>query len=153
MALNRRELSWQELKYFCDPLSLEYGEGSNIAHEGRWELIGQDRAAKALHFGLQMKAPGYHIYVCGQAGTGRTTFAREYARQKAQTEPTPPDLCYVYNFDNPKCPKLLRLPTGMGRRLRDELNDLMGRLAAELPKTFTKSCASFKPNATKSSRT
>ncbi|MCL2500147.1 MAG: AAA family ATPase [Defluviitaleaceae bacterium] len=130
MALNHKELSWRELKYFCGSVP----SGSDGPCK---DLIGQDRAAKALRFGLQMKAHGYHIYVCGQAGTGRTTFAQEYARQKALTEPTPPDLCYVYNFTNPKCPKLLRLPAGTGRRLKDELNDLMGRLAAELPKTFT----------------
>ena len=131
MALTHKELSWQELKYFCGEIDMENTEKSN---EG---LIGQDRASRALRFGLQMKTPGYHIYICGQAGTGRTSFAREYATEMAKTQPTPPDLCYVYNFDNPKSPKLLRLPAGTGRILRDELNDLMGRLAGELPKTFT----------------
>jgi lon-related putative ATP-dependent protease len=144
MAPIIKELTWRELKYFCEPMETEPGEperghetGAGLPARRRRELIGQERAARALHFGIQMKAPGYHIYVCGLAGTGRTTFAREYATQKAKTEPTPPDLCYVYNFDNPKCPKLLRLPAGTGRRLKDELNDLMGRLAAELPKTFS----------------
>ncbi|MCL2603205.1 MAG: AAA family ATPase [Defluviitaleaceae bacterium] len=137
MALNHRELNWRELKYFCELIPVESTEIIGDAGKEKKELIGQDRAAKALDFGLGMKEHGYHIYVCGPTGTGRTTFAREYARRKALTEPTPPDLCYVYNFDNPKCPKLLRLPAGTGRRLKDELNDLMGRLAAELPKTFS----------------
>ncbi|MCL2187717.1 MAG: AAA family ATPase [Defluviitaleaceae bacterium] len=129
-----RELSWQELKYFCTAGDVK--KFAKAASNSKGDIIGQDRAAKALHFGLQMKKSGYHIYVCGQTGTGRTTFAREFAAKKAAKEPTPPDLCYVYNFENPKCPKLLRLPAGTGRKLRDELNDLMGRLATELPKTF-----------------
>jgi lon-related putative ATP-dependent protease len=137
MTLYHKELTWQQLKYFCEPSLLETFPPTVPETTPKGELIGQERAAKALHFGLQMKSPGYHIYVCGQAGTGRTTFALEYARQRALTEPTPPDLCYVYNFENPKCPKLLCLPAGTGRRLKDELNDLMGRLAAELPKTFS----------------
>jgi lon-related putative ATP-dependent protease len=134
--MKHKELSWQELKFFCEPTLLREAAGETDSPCNR-ELIGQDRAAKALHFGLQMKVKGYHIYVCGQAGTGRTTFAREYARQKAASEPTPPDLCYVYNFENPKSPKLLTLPAGTGRKLKEALSDLMSRLAAELPKTFS----------------
>jgi len=132
MSEGIRELSWQELKYFCTPEDIAANETSTDV-----TIIGQARAEKALRFGLQMKTAGYHMYVCGPSGTGRTTFAREYARQQAATEPTPPDLCYVYNFDNPKCPKLLCLPAGLGRKLRDELNDLMARLAVEIPKTFS----------------
>ncbi|MCL2363890.1 MAG: AAA family ATPase [Defluviitaleaceae bacterium] len=127
-----RELTWQECKYFCEADFAAPADG-----ESPRALIGQDRAAKALHFGLQMKAAGYHIYISGLTGTGRTTFARDFALEKATTEPTPPDLCYVYNFENPKCPKLLRLPAGMGRKLRDELSELMARLAIEIPKTFS----------------
>jgi len=127
-----RELTWQELKYFAKPQELP----AEMAAEQPLELIGQERAAEALKFGLQMKDKGYHIYVCGATGTGRTTFAREYAKLKATTEPVPPDLCYVYNFENPKCPKLLQLPAGTGKRLKDDMNELINRLKAELPRTF-----------------
>jgi len=83
-----------------------------------------------------MKDKCYHIYITGQTGTGRTTFAKAYASQIAATEPTPSDLCYVYNFENPKSPKLLRLPAGTGCRLKDSMNDLLNSLTSELPKTF-----------------
>ena len=126
-----QELKWNELKYFAKNISTEA-----TAEEKSPGLIGQPRAAEALEFGLQMKTAGYHIYVCGQTGTGRTTFAEEFAKNIAETEPTPPDLCYVYNFENPKCPKLLQLPPGMGKRLKDDMNDLVTRLSEELPRTF-----------------
>ncbi|MCL1786886.1 MAG: AAA family ATPase, partial [Defluviitaleaceae bacterium] len=95
-----------------------------------------ERAAEALEFGLRMKEKGYNIYVCGSTGTGRTTFSLEYAKKMAETEPVPPDLCYVYNFENPKCPKLLRLPAGMGKRLKKDMQELIDRLSTEIPKIF-----------------
>ncbi|MCL1844004.1 MAG: AAA family ATPase [Defluviitaleaceae bacterium] len=128
-----QELSWKELKYFSKPLKLPSEE---IESAEMPKLIGQQRASEALEFGLQMKEKGYHIYVCGATGTGRTTFAREFARKKAETRPVPPDLCYVYNFTNPKCPKLLRLPAGVGKHLQEEMNELIARLSEELPRTF-----------------
>ncbi|MCL2388015.1 MAG: AAA family ATPase [Defluviitaleaceae bacterium] len=133
-----RELDWKELKYFAKPQKpTKVKKGKKGETDDKpLELIGQERAAEALEFGLQIKAQGYHIYVCGATGTGRTTFAREYAKAKAATEAVPPDLCYVYNFKNPKCPKLLRLPAGMGKRLKEDMNELIVRLSEELPRTF-----------------
>ncbi|MCL1884931.1 MAG: AAA family ATPase [Defluviitaleaceae bacterium] len=123
------ELKWHELKYFAKDIEISEEEKSQ-------GLIGQPRASEALEFGLQMKAAGYHIYVCGQTGTGRTTFAEEYAKTIAGTEPTPADFCYIYNFENPKCPKLLSLPPGTGKRLKEDIDDLVTRLSEELPRTF-----------------
>ncbi|MCL2577407.1 MAG: AAA family ATPase [Defluviitaleaceae bacterium] len=127
-----RELNWKELKYFSNPQKFSAKKTENKPRE----LIGQPRAAEALEFGLEMKVPGYHIYVCGATGTGRTTFAQEYAKAKAATEAIPPDLCYVYNFENPKCPKLLTLPPGTGKQLKDNMNEIVTRLSEELPRTF-----------------
>jgi len=129
--MTHRELSWQELKFFYE--DFEHGKSSDETQK----LIGQPRASKALRFGLQMKDKAYHIYITGQTGTGRTTFAKSYAAQIATTEATPPDLCYVYNFENPKCPKLMTLPAGTGQPLKDSMIELMNRLTSELPKTFT----------------
>ncbi|MDR0272541.1 MAG: AAA family ATPase, partial [Clostridiales bacterium] len=140
-----KELSWNELKYFSTPQKVARLT-TKSAKEEPPELIGQPRAAEALEFGLNMKAQGYHIYVCGATGTGRTTFAREYAKVKAATEPIPPDLCYIYNFENPKCPKLLRLPAGLGKRLKDDMNELITRLSEELPRTFADKAYEQKKN-------
>jgi len=110
------------------------------------KLIGQPRASEALAFGLQMKDKCYHIYITGQTGTGRTTFAKQYAMDIAKTETTPPDLCYVYNFENPKTPKLLTLPPGVGRNLKENMNELLNRLVSELPKTFASKDHELKKN-------
>jgi lon-related putative ATP-dependent protease len=100
-------------------------------------IIGQKRAAAALNFGLNIKTKGYNIFVCGDSGTGRSTFAKEFAKEKAAAEPIPPDLCYVYNFKNPKSPDVLTLPAGQGRVLRDQMEELINRLLNELPKLYT----------------
>ena len=37
------------------------------------EIIGQDRAVKALQFGLDIKEEGFNVYVAGLPGTGKKT--------------------------------------------------------------------------------
>ena len=130
------ELKWNQLKYFFSSDITNLIE-TNHARAEIPGLIGQDRAVEALSLGLIMKKKGYNIYITGPAGTGRTTFARIFAEKKAREEATPPDLMYIYNFENPKCPKILQLPPGMGRILRDQMNELLNRLTNELPKSFS----------------
>ena len=123
------ELKWNQLKYFWNAKEMTddgYDPG----------LIGQARASEALTLGLIMKKRGYNIYITGPAGAGRTTFAKKFAQNIACKEPTPPDLLYVYNFENPKCPKILQLPPGLGQALTDQMNELLNRLTNELPKSF-----------------
>ena len=123
-----RELKWNELKYFPDIKTYKNSESIN--------LVGQNRAKEALNFGLEMKEKGYHIFITGEVGSGRTTYAKKYAENLAKNEPTPPDLCYVYNFENPRCPKLLTLEAGHGKIFLEEMNEFLSRLAEELAKTF-----------------
>ena len=135
------ELKWNQLKYFFDAEQMrEYALKAKAIKEQATEkfngLIGQKRAVEALALGLLMKKKGYNIYITGPAGAGRTTFARKFAEEKAHNEATPPDLLYVYNFENPKCPKILQLPPGMGYDLKEQMNELLNRLANELPKSF-----------------
>ncbi len=76
------------------------------------EVIGQRRAVEAIHFGLTMKSPGYHIFITGFEGTGRNTITRDILTAVAKTRETPEDVCLVNNFDDPYCPRIMRLPTG-----------------------------------------
>ena len=124
------ELKWNQLKYFYDSAQTD-------EVELKTGLIGQKRAAEALKLGLLMKKKGYNIYITGQAGSGRTSFAKILAEEKAKSEITPPDLLYVYNFENPKCPSFLQLPPGRGLDLREQMNELLNRLTNELPKSFS----------------
>ena len=41
------------------------------------EIIGQDRAQKALRFGLEIREKGFNIYVAGMPGSGRRTAVKK----------------------------------------------------------------------------
>ncbi len=128
------ELKYTALKNKFNLGSLKFETTAEI--DPYFGIIGQERAVKALDFGLNVKSKGYNIYVSGIPGTGKTTFARSYAEKIAQNEDTPNDLCYIYNFKNPKCPKVLSLPPGWGIVLKEELDELINRFLTELPKVF-----------------
>ena len=61
-------------------------------------LIGQERAVEALNFALRMRGKGYNVYALGAGGTGRHSMVEDLLRHKAESEPTPPDWCYVEQF-------------------------------------------------------
>lgn len=100
------------------------------------DAIGQKKAIEALKFGLSIKNKGYNIYVSGESGSGRTTFSEKYARKIAQNEKTPDDIIYVYNFKDPKAPKLLKLSAGKGIEFKNDIEELIHLLSIEIPKTF-----------------
>ena len=76
------------------------------------EIIGQERAVRALKFGLGIRTRGFNIYVAGFPGTGKTTAVKNFVEEIARGEPVPPDWCYVNNFSNPYEPKALKLAAG-----------------------------------------
>ncbi len=80
-------------------------------------VIGQDRAVKAINFGLAMEDPSYNIFVTGFRGTGRTTIVNDLLRKTAYKKEKPNDWLYVYNFENPDEPKSLSLPSRKARVL------------------------------------
>ena len=127
-------LPYTHLKHTIDVNDLPFDTTAEL--EPNQKMIGQARAEKALKFGLEIETKGYNIFVCGIPGTGRTTFSKIFAREKALGQPTPPDLCYVYNFHDEKMPKLLKLPAGMGTLLKADMEELAERLQDELPRVF-----------------
>ncbi|MCW4050170.1 MAG: AAA family ATPase [Candidatus Bathyarchaeota archaeon] len=85
------------------------------------EIIGQDRAVKALQFGLDIKEEGFNIYVAGMPGTGKKTAIMMFLEERAKNMPIPSDWCYVYNFEDAQKPNALKLPPGKGAEFRDDI--------------------------------
>ena len=100
------------------------------------ELIGQQRAVKAMELGLKVEQKGYNIFISGLAGTGRKTYAKTLAKKKSEKKPTPSDLCYVYNFENDEEPQVLKLEAGKACMLKEDLIDLIDNLKEEIPEAF-----------------
>jgi len=99
-------------------------------------IIGQERAKKALEFGLKIKSKGYNIFVTGITGSGRTTSVEQAVKKIAEKGKTPDDWCYVYNFTNPDNPNVLRFPPGKANEFKKDMEILVNELKVELPKTF-----------------
>lgn len=129
-----KELTYKQLKKNCDPKSFDFKTTKEL--DGFDDTIGQKRALKALEFGLRVKTKGFNIFVSGISGIGKTGFVKKVAQKIADTEKIPPDLCYVYNFDDPKFPKKLILPAGFGKIFKDEMAELINYLTDDLPKVF-----------------
>lgn len=100
------------------------------------QIIGQDRAVKALQFGLKMRDGGFNIYVSGQSGTGRKTTVVSFLQEKAKEMPIPPDWCYVNNFKDPNQPNVLKLPAGKGKSFHNDMEKFTEEVKKELQKAF-----------------
>jgi len=129
-----RELSANEVYRRCD-LSA-YGFRTTEELGICEEFIGQERAVKAIHFGLGMEHRGYNLYLAGPLGVGKTSAIRTILSKVAKTKPAPPDWCFVYNFNNPNEPKAICFPTGMGRVFKKDMEGLLEMLKVDIPKAF-----------------
>jgi len=91
------KLTVDDLKQECNPELFDFNTTEEIDpfEEG---IIGQQRAVDAVELGLRVKQDGYNIFISGITGTGKTTYAKTIANQKAKDMEIPSDLCYVYNF-------------------------------------------------------
>jgi predicted ATP-dependent protease len=130
---NRFRLQPARLRWTCDPADLpRVGDGARAA----LEIIGQDRALDALRMGLEIRRPGYHIFVTGTEGTGRTTTIRRVLEEGKRRGALPGDLCYVHNFQDPEQPLLLRFPAGVGRDFKRRIERMTSSLRRHIPQLY-----------------
>ena len=99
-------------------------------------LIGQERALKALEFGIGNKSGGFNIYVSGYPGSGKLKAVNHFLEEKAKIEPSPGDWCYVNNFKDSYFPKKLSLPQGGGEIFKNEIRKLIEEVQNALIKAF-----------------
>jgi len=135
MSPNRWELKPENLRAVCDPDALGFETTLNVTPlEGK--VVAQDRAIHALEFGLGVKDLEYNIFVAGPPRAGKTETIIAYVQELAAKEPTPPDTIYVHNFKNPEKPQSLNLPTGKGRLLKADMEELISKLKVQVPEVF-----------------
>jgi len=137
MSSQAAKLSVEQLRHRFDPEKFDFKSTEELpAFEG---IIGQERALRAISFGINIKSQGYHMYALGPVGTGKKTIIRKYLETHAETKPVPDDWLYVNNFNDSDTPKALRLPAGMGQKFRGHLDQLVEELKTEVPKAFESS--------------
>ncbi|HDI11090.1 MAG TPA: ATP-dependent protease [Candidatus Acetothermia bacterium] len=131
-----RELKPAELRRRCDPKG--FGFSTTAELEPLNEIVGQERALESLEVGLQLKDPQnrYNIYVAGEPGLGKTSAVTMYLRKLSAQQPTPPDIVYVYNFQEPHHPRYLLLPPGKGREFKRDMERCIELVKREIPKVL-----------------
>ncbi|MFW5855897.1 MAG: AAA family ATPase [Bacillota bacterium] len=130
-----RRLKIADLKCDCEISVFDF-ETTEELEPFTERIIGQNRAVKAMNFGLNIEKEGYNIYMAGRPGTGKTTYAKTLTKERSKEKSAPPDLCYVFNFKNPENPRALKLPAGTGDKLKGDMEDLIEELQEEIPAGF-----------------
>ena len=135
MSEKNHELSPDKLRLKIDPDKFAFRHTGTLEPPEK-KVLGQERAADAIKFGIGMKKDNYHIFIAGPQNAGLTYIARTYLEEKAKKEPTPPDWCYVYNFKSPDEPMCLKMSPCKGKGLKKDMAELIGTLETSVPATF-----------------
>ncbi len=131
----------EKLRWRCDPSVLPYGCTSEMTPLA--DFIGQERAIRAIEFGLGVNKLGFNILVTGLTGTGKTTIIKSFLKKVTaeMTHPeensvVPEDWCYVYNFTDPDRPQALNIRGGWGKILKNDMEGFVQSLQHEVKTTF-----------------
>ncbi|EPF8031354.1 Lon protease family protein [Vibrio fluvialis] len=100
------------------------------------EIVGQERAQKAVEFAMSIKEKGYNIYAIGRNGLGKRTMILRYLSRHKHEIAELFDWCYVANFDDIRTPRVLKLPCGVGQAFRQDIEKLMVKLMNAIPLAF-----------------
>ena len=116
---SRFEVAAEKLTWRCDLSYLPYTCTAEMTPLE--DFIGQERAIRAIEFGLGVNKPGFNIFVTGLTGTGKTSIIKAFLKKAtaAQTASAtdlaaPEDWCYVYNFTDADRPVALKIRRGWG---------------------------------------
>ncbi len=129
-----KRLSAHEVYAACRMDDLPFSSTKSL--EPLEEIVGQTRAKEAVRFAMAMPDSGYNVYAVGRNGLGKRTMMLRYLGHQVQSGEQVWDWCYVANFDEPRSPRVLRLPVGMGIELKRDLEKLMSRLMKGIPLAF-----------------
>ncbi len=130
-----QELPVEKLRFNCDETAFNFATTETVPPLE--VMIGQERAVKAVEFGLFTKNPGYNIFVSGLVGTGKITYAEAAVKKVANQQEVPNDWCYVNNLETPGQPIALALPASMGCTFKQDMQELVEDLKTDIPKVFS----------------
>ena len=133
-APKHKELSPEDLRWKCDPEILEFDSTEDLKPiEG---ILGQERALKAIRLGVEMRAPGYNIYIAGMSGSGKATTVKQVLETIGADCPPLYDYAYVNNFKDPDRPTLLTFPKGKAKVFKKNLSHAIEILKIKIPQAL-----------------
>ncbi|MEZ5923024.1 MAG: AAA family ATPase [Hyphomicrobiaceae bacterium] len=124
----------EKLRRTFDPSRLGFATTAEL--EPVQGLIGQDRALRAIRFGVSIRQSDFNLFVLGPPESGKSTAVQSFLKEKAGAEAPPSDWVYVNNFSDPEKPKAIRLPTGRAERLARAMIETVEELKTALPAMF-----------------
>jgi ATP-dependent Lon protease len=133
-AVKHKELAPEDLRWKCDPNVLEFD--STVDLEPIEDIIGQERALKALRLGVELRAPGYNIFIAGLSGSGKATAVKKMLEKMGAQCPQLFDYAYVNNFADPDRPTLLIFKKGQARAFRKDLISVIDVLKTKIPQAL-----------------
>ncbi|MBZ0199747.1 MAG: AAA family ATPase [Ignavibacteriaceae bacterium] len=126
-----KTLKPEELRWKCDEDVFDFDSTSDLEPiEG---IIGQERALKAIKLGVDLRSPGYNIYIAGLSGTGKATTVKSMLEKISGNCPSLYDYAYVNNFKDEDMPLLLVFETGMAKEFQHDLNSAIELLKKKIP--------------------
>lgn len=130
------ELAPKDLKDVCNPNQFKFETTKELEANSNTLIYGQERAIKALKFGLDIDINGYNLYLEGTTGVGKTIYTKRAVEERALKEKTPNDWCYIYNFENPNEPVAVSFPAGQGKIFQNTMESFVKDIRKDIKKTF-----------------
>jgi lon-related putative ATP-dependent protease len=132
--LQSKELPFEKLRWRCNLDKLTFEDTYEI--KACDEIIGQERALKAIRIGLEIEGLGYNVFVTGLTGTGRTTTIKCLLEEIDKKKKLPKDICYVNNFKDPDTPRAIIVKPGIGKKFAKDMNLLIELMKKNIPLAF-----------------
>ncbi|NWF50506.1 MAG: AAA family ATPase [Ignavibacteriaceae bacterium] len=133
-APKHNELKPEDLRWKCDPRVFEFESTGDLEPiEG---ILGQERALKALKLGIELRSPGYNIFITGLSGTGKATTIKNMLQRIGTQSAELYDYAYVNNFEDPDYPILLKFKKGEAKYFRQELSASINILRQKIPQAL-----------------
>lgn len=134
VSIKQYELKPEELRWQCDPDIFEFDSTESLEPiEG---IMGQERALKALRLGVDLRAPGYNIYIAGLSGTGKMTTVKQMLESISSNQAKLYDYAYVNNFKDTDRPILLRFDVGKAKLFKQDLSTSIAVLQRQIPQSL-----------------
>src|SRR5699024_2378083 len=118
----------------CDPGVFNFETTDELKKSAT--IIGQERLSASLKFGTNVGDDGYNIFALGPGKTNKEEYLLQFLNNISEDKSTPPDICYINNFDDQYQPKALLLSAGTGRKLKEQMDKVLDSLAPTLTTAF-----------------
>ncbi|MFA7227569.1 MAG: ATP-binding protein [Melioribacteraceae bacterium] len=134
-ARKHEPLKPEDLKWTCDTGVFDFEDTKNVKPiEG---IVGQERALKALRLGVELKSPGYNIFITGLSGTGKFTAISQMLESITPDCSNLNDYVYVNNFKDEDRPILLSFPAGQANKFKKDLSRAIKFLQEKIPQILS----------------